>query len=107
MKNEFVVTQGALTGALNSNVSDAAFDRGVLLLTRESYRRENHDKNYALRNAFFFGLGYSAPSEIAAAVRERAQKDEAFARNIARIGSRPQSEISEDDWKQLQSRSEK
>lgn len=103
----FGAAQVSISRELRSNLSDAAFERGVLLLTRESYRRENHDKNYALRNAFFFGLGYSAPSEIAATVRERAQKDEAFARNIARIGSRPQSEISETDWKQLQSRSEK
>lgn len=103
----FGAAQVSISRELRLNLSDAAFERGVLLLTRESYRRENHDKNYALRNAFFFGLGYSAPSEIAATVRERAQKDEAFARNIARIGSRPQSEISETDWKQLQSRSEK
>lgn len=103
----FGAAQVSISRELRSNLSDAAFERGILLLTRESYRRENQDKNYALRNAFFFGLGYSAPSEIAAAVRERAQKDEAFARNIARIGSRSQSEISKADWKKLQARSEK
>lgn len=103
----FGAAQVSISRELRSNLSDAAFERGILLLTRESYWRENQDKNYALRNAFFFGLGYSAPSEIAAAVRERAQKDEAFARNIARIGSRSQSEISKADWKKLQARSEK
>ncbi len=101
-EKEFVVTQGALTEALHSNVSDAAFERGVLLLTRESYRRENHDKNYALRNAFFFGLGYSAPSEIAAGLREKAERNPDLARRIAGLGATSRGDISSDDWGVLQ-----
>ena len=97
-EKEFVVTQGALTGALHSNVSDAAFERGLLLLTRESYRRENRDKNYALRNAFFFGLGYSAPSEIAAELREKAERNPDLARSIADLGATSRGNISSHDW---------
>lgn len=97
-EKEFVVTQGALTGALHSNVSDAAFERGLLLLTRESYRRENRDKNYALRNAFFLGLGYSAPSEIAAELREKAERNPDLARSIADLGATSRGNISSHDW---------
>lgn len=97
-EKEFVVTQGALTGALHSNLSDAAFERGLLLLTRESYRRENRDKNYALRNAFFFGLGYSAPSEIVAELREKAERNPDLARSIADLGATSRGNISSHDW---------
>lgn len=97
-EKEFAVTQGALTGALHSNLSDAAFERGLLLLTRESYRRENCDKNYALRNAFFFGLGYSAPSEIAAELREKAERNPDLARSIADLGATSRGNISSHDW---------
>ena len=106
-EKNFDATQETLRGDLHSNRSDATFERGVLLLTRESYRRDNHDKNYALRNAFFFGLGYSSPSEIASAIRERARKDEAFAADVAQIGRQKHSEITEATWTRLQSSSDK
>lgn len=106
-EKNFDATQETLRGDLHSNRSDATFERGVLLLTRESYRRDNHDKNYALRNAFFFGLGYSSPSEIASAIRERARKDAAFAADVAQIGRRTHSDVSAKDWEKLQASMQK
>lgn len=94
----FGAAQVSISRELRSNLSDAAFERGLLLLTRESYRRENRDKNYALRNAFFFGLGYSAPSEIAAELREKAERNPDLARSIADLGATSRGNISSHDW---------
>lgn len=99
----FGATQVSLARDLRSNLSDAAFERGVLLLTRESYRRENQDKNYALRNAFFFGLGYSAPSEIAGGLREKAERNPELARGIAALGVHSRGDVSGKDWETLRS----
>lgn len=99
----FGETKTSLNRDLRSTLSDAAFERGVLLLTRESYRRENHDKNYALRNAFFFGLGYSGPSEIASGIREKAESNPALARGIAALGKSSRGDVSGKDWEKLQS----
>lgn len=99
----FGAAQVSLSRELRSNLSDAAFERGVLLLTRESYRRENQDKNYALRNAFFFGLGYSAPSEIASGLREKAERNPELARGIAALGERSRGDVSGKDWEKLRS----
>lgn len=99
----FGETKTSLNRDLRSTLSDAAFERGVLLLTRESYRRENHDKNYALRNAFFFGLGYSGPSEIASGIREKAERNPALARGIAALGKSSRGDVSGKDWEKLRS----
>lgn len=99
----FGETKTSLNRDLRSTLSDAAFERGVLLLTRESYRRENHDKNYALRNAFFFGFGYSGPSEIASGIREKAESNPALARGIAALGKSSRGDVSGKDWEKLQS----
>ena len=93
----------SISRELRSNLSVAAFERGVLLLTRESYRRENQDKNYALRNAFIFGLGYSAPSEIASGLREKAERNPELARGIAALGERSRGDVSGKDWEKLRS----
>lgn len=99
----FGAAQVSISRELRSNLSVAAFERGVLLLTRESYRRENQDKNYALRNAFFFGLGYSAPSEIASGLREKAERNPELARGIAAFGERSRGDVSGKDWEKLRS----
>ena len=41
-----------------ARISRMNFDRGVVLVARESYNKENQDKNFALRNAFLAGWGY-------------------------------------------------
>ena len=99
----FGAAQVSISRELRSNLSVAAFERGVLLLTRESYRRENQDKNYALRNAFFFGLGDSAPSEIASGLREKAERNPELARGIAALGERSRGDVSGKDWEKLRS----
>ncbi len=99
----FGETKTSLNRDLRSTLSDAPFERGILLLTRESYRRENHDKNYALRNAFFFGLGYLGPSEIASGIREKAERNPALARGIAALGKSSRGDVSGKDWEKLQS----
>ena len=81
--------------------NDATFERGLLLLTRESYRRENADKNYAVRNAFFFGLGYESPTEISSGLREKALRDPELTNLITKIGSQNQNEVSASDWDAL------
>ena len=100
---KFAFEKDNLTQSVQSEISGTSFERGVLLLTREAYRRDNHDKNYALRNAFFFGLGYSAPSEIASGIREKAAGNPELARSISSLGLRSRGEISNEDWIALQS----
>ena len=81
--------------------AETSFERGLLLLSRESYRRDNADKNYALRNAFFFGLGYKSPEEISSELRARAAKDSKFAQVVSDIGSRSLRGLTEADWERL------
>lgn len=75
------------------------FDRGVMLVAREAYSKENQDKNFALRNAFLAGWGYRSGDEIQEDLRSWAADSPALRDRLERIGAADSDRVSEDDWK--------
>lgn len=76
-----------------------AFDRGVMLVAREAYSKENQDKNFALRTAFLAGWGYRSGDEIQEDLRSWAADSPALRDRLERIGAADSDRVSEDDWK--------
>ncbi len=105
--SDFEEARALGTFSREGTAQEATFERGLLLLTREAYRRENVDKNYAVRNAFFFGLGYESPTEISSGIREKSMNDPELANLITKIGSQNQNEVSASDWEALIKRKKK
>ncbi len=76
-------------------------ERGILLLSREAYRLDNEDKNYAIRNAYFGALGYRSTDEIQDKLRDQAYENPDVAQVVRDIGSRNRANVSDQDWKKL------
>ena len=77
------------------------FDRGVVLVAREAYNKENQDKNFALRNAFLAGWGYRNGDEIQEDLRAWAASSSALQDRLEKIGANDRDYVSQDDWKSL------
>lgn len=87
--------------ALAAQVSQMNFDRGVLLVAREAYAKENHDKNFALRNAFLGGWGYRSGDEIQDDLRAWASNIPELRERLEKIGASDRDYVSTQDWEGL------
>lgn len=90
-----VESRGA-TGA-----DETAFRRGLLMIARETYRTDNADKNYALRNAFLAGIGYQDTGSLQASLKAKAASDPVLRSAVASVGAKNTSEVSASDWTAL------
>lgn len=84
-----------------ARISRMNFDRGVVLVAREAYNKENQDKNFALRNAFLAGWGYRNGDEIQEDLRAWAASNPALQDRLEKIGASDRDYVSQDDWKSL------
>lgn len=84
-----------------AQISRMNFDRGVVLVAREAYNKENQDKNFALRNAFLAGWGYRNGDEIQEDLRAWATSSPALQDRLEKIGASDRDYMSQDDWKSL------
>ena len=80
---------------------ETAFRRGLLMIARETYRTENADKNYALRNAFLAGIGYQDAGSLQASLKAKAASDPVLRSAVASVGAKNTSEVSASDWTAL------
>ena len=91
--------------AVSSNMQRAGanidFERGVLLVAQDAYRKENDDKNFALRNAFLFAWGYRSGGEIQDDMRARSEEMPQLKEMLERIGRSSKDELDEKDWRGL------
>lgn len=95
---QFVAQHQSSTQA---RISRMNFDRGVVLVAREAYNKENQDKNFALRNAFLAGWGYRNGDEIQEDLRAWAASNPALRDRLEKIGASDRDFVSQDDWKSL------
>lgn len=84
-----------------ARISRMNFDRGVVLVAREAYNKENQDKNFALRNAFLAGWDYRNGDEIQEDLRAWAASNPALQDRLEKIGASDRDYVSQDDWKSL------
>lgn len=84
-----------------AQVSQMNFDRGVLLVAREAYAKENHDKNFTLRNAFLGGWGYRSGDEIQDDLRAWASNIPELRERLEKIGASDRDYVSTQDWESL------
>lgn len=84
-----------------ARISRMNFDRGVVLVAREAYNKENQDKNFALRNAFLAGWAYRNGDEIQEDLRAWAASNPALQDRLEKIGASDRDYVSQDDWKSL------
>lgn len=84
-----------------ARISRMNFDRGVVLVAREAYNKENQDKNFALRNAFLAGWGYRNGDEIQEDLRAWAASNPALQDRLEKIGASDRDYVSQDDWESL------
>lgn len=84
-----------------SGADETAFRRGLLMIARETYRTENADKNYALRNAFLAGIGYQDTGSLQASLKAKAASDPVLRSAVASVGAKNTSEVSASDWTAL------
>lgn len=84
-----------------ARISRMNFDRGVVLVAREAYNKENQDKNFALHNAFLAGWGYRNGDEIQEDLRAWAASSSALQDRLEKIGASDRDYVSQDDWKSL------
>ena len=84
-----------------AQVSQMNFDRGVLLVAREAYAKENHDKNFTLRNAFLGGWGYRSGDEIQDDLRAWASNSPELRERLEKIGASDRDYVSTQDWESL------
>lgn len=80
---------------------DMDFERGVLILSREAYRRANNDENWAVQNAFFGGLGYRNPSELQDKLRVIASDRPELKEEIRSIGTQGRGDRERIEWERL------
>ena len=80
---------------------ETAFRRGLLMIARETYRTENADKNYALRNAFLAGIGYQDAGSLQASLKAKAASDPVLRSAVASVGAKNTSEVGASDWTAL------
>ena len=84
-----------------SGADETAFRRGLLMIARETYRTDNADKNYALRNAFLAGIGYQDTGSLQASLKAKAASDPVLRSAVASVGAKNTSEVSASDWTAL------
>ena len=84
-----------------SGTDETAFRRGLLMIARETYRTDNADKNYALRNAFLAGIGYQDTGSLQASLKVKAASDPVLRSAVASVGAKNTSEVSASDWTAL------
>ena len=77
------------------------FERGILMVSREAYRLEQQDKNFAIRNAFFAAWGYQSPDQMQSKLRDIATKEPEVAQTITEIGLSQNHELDETQWNRL------
>ena len=92
---------GAAASGLDRTRGEAAFERGLLLVSRAAYREASRDSNFALRNALFFGAGYRDTAEIASGLRDMAAKNPALAAELSRVGASPAGRIDDQLFRRL------
>lgn len=95
---QFVVRQQDSTQA---KIRQMNFDRGVMLVAREAYDKENQDKNFALRNAFLAGWGYRSGDEIQEDLRAWSNDTPVLRDRLEKIGANDQDHVSREDWESL------
>ena len=78
-----------------------AFQRGVMMVSREAYRLEAKDKNFALRNAFFGAWGYRSGEEIQEDLIKRAEALPQLREALETIGRTKGNSIESQDWRIL------
>ena len=78
-----------------------AFQRGVMMVSREAYRLEAKDKNFALRNAFFGAWGYRSGEEIQEDLIKRAEALPQLREALETIGRTKGNSIESQDWDTL------
>ncbi len=78
-----------------------AFQRGVMMVSREAYRLEAKDKNFALRNAFFGAWGYRSGEEIQEDLIKRAEALPQLREALETVGRTRGNSIESLDWQTL------
>ena len=78
-----------------------AFQRGVMMVSREAYRLEAKDKNFALRNAFFGAWGYRSGEEIQEDLIKRAEALPQLREALETVGRTRGNSIESQDWRIL------
>lgn len=90
-----------IAGQMGTQKADLDFERGLLLVARDAYARENDSKNFALRNAFLFAWGYRSGEQIQEDMRQRAEAMPELRESLIRVGRSHQSHLDDRDWRGL------
>lgn len=90
-----------IAGQMGTQKADLDFERGLLLVARDAYAKENDSKNFALRNAFLFAWGYRSGEQIQEDMRQRAEAMPELRESLIRVGSSHQSHLDDKDWRGL------
>lgn len=90
-----------IAGQMGTQKADLDFERGLLLVARDAYAKENDSKNFALRNAFLFAWGYRSGEEIQEDMRQRAEAMPELRESLIRVGRSHQSHLDDKDWRGL------
>lgn len=90
-----------IAGQMGTQNADLDFERGLLLVARDAYAKENDSKNFALRNAFLFAWGYRSGEQIQEDMRQRAEAMPELRESLIRVGRSHQSHLDDKDWRGL------
>lgn len=90
-----------IAGQMGTQKADLDFERGLLLVARDAYAKENDSKNFALRNAFLFAWGYRSGEQIQEDMRQRAEAMPELRESLIRVGRSHQSHLDDKDWRGL------
>lgn len=86
---------------MGTQKADLDFERGLLLVARDAYAKENDSKNFALRNAFLFAWGYRSGEQIQEDLKKRSESVPELRQKLMEIGSTGRNELSEKEWRGL------
>lgn len=90
-----------VVGQMDTQKANLDFERGLLLVSRDAYAKENDSKNFALRNAFLFAWGYRSGEQIQEDMRQRAEVMPELRESLIRVGRSHQSHLDDKDWRGL------
>ena len=90
-----------IAGQMGTQKADLDFERGLLLVARDAYAKENDSKNFALRNAFLFAWGYRSGEQIQEDLKKRSESVPELRQKLMEIGSTGRNELSEKEWRGL------
>lgn len=90
-----------VVGQMDTQKANLDFERGLLLVSRDAYAKENDSKNFALRNAFLFAWGYRSGEQIQEDMRQRAEVMPELRESLIRVGRSHQSHLGDKDWRGL------